>query len=225
MGEAFEELRREVLRIVARIDECARIIFGVRQRLHRNRIALLAEEKVGPMRFGNRVQINIGALRDILDRLREAGEGDERRSIGDLRGLVQEDAHIFEAEDFFDALLVVEAADPDPRAIRQFEESVLAMFLQFDARKAEAHHVGQRVEQDRGARRIGVEAQDGVARLGRFERARDDGADDQKCFARPCAAGKAGVALRPFEEATRALLPRAERHHAISSANGAWRGQ
>jgi hypothetical protein len=122
-------LGREIFFIVARIDEATRVILRIGELLHRNRIALLAEEKMGPMRFGNRVQIDIGALRDVVDRLRETGEGDECRGIGNLRGLVQEYAHIFEPKDFSDAFFVVEAADPNARAVRQFEESILPVYL------------------------------------------------------------------------------------------------
>ena len=95
------------------------------------------------------------------------------------------------------------------------------MFFQFAARKAEAHHGGQCVERDRGARRVGMKAQNCVARPRRLEAARDDGADDEKGLAGTRAARQAGVALRPFEQAPRALLRRAERHHAKSFAANA----
>src|SRR5579883_530455 len=217
IGEAFDKLRREIFRIVARIEEAAGIILWVGDRMHRNRIALLAEEKVRPMRFRNRVQIDIGALHHALDRLREPREGDESGRIRYLRGLVQEDAHIFETEDFFDARFVVEPADPDPRSVRQFRKPVLPTFRELDAREREPHHIGQSIERDRSARRIGMKAQDGVARSWRLQGARDNSADDQESFAGACAAGKANVALRPFEQAARTLLPEAERHHATTS--------
>jgi hypothetical protein len=112
--------------------------------------------------------------------LGKPGEGDQRRGIGNLRGFVQKDARIFEPEDFFDTLLVVEAADPDLRAVLEFEETVLPVFFQRHAAIAELHHVRQRVERDRGARRVRVKAQDRVARAGRLFGAREDGADDQE---------------------------------------------
>ncbi len=149
-----------------------------------------------------------------MHRLGEPCEGDQRGRIRDLRGLVQKDADIFQSEDLLDALLVVEAADPDAGFIRQLEETVLPVLLQLHARKAEPHDIGQRIERDGRARRIGVEAQDRMPRMRRCKRPRDDGLNDEKGFARARAAGKTGIALRRFKKTPRAFLARAESHHA-----------
>ena len=213
-GEAVEERRRQVLRIVARVDKGPRVGGGIGERLQRHGIAFLAEQHVRPVHLARRVEVDVGPLHEAGHDLGEARQGDQRGRIGDLRGLIEEDGRIFEAEDLLDAVLVVEAADPDARSVGKFEERVAARLLQHSLGKAEPHHRRQRVERDGGARGIGVKAQDGVAGTGSLQRPLHDGANDDERLARSRAAGKTGVALRPIQKAARGILARAERDHA-----------
>jgi hypothetical protein len=58
-----------------------------------------------------------------------------------------------------------------------------------------------------------MKAQDSVARFGRRQRAGNNGLHDEKRLAGPCAAGKAGIALRAFEKTPCLLLACAEYDH------------
>ena len=215
--EAVEEGGGEVVGVVARVEEGAREGVRVHQGLPRDRIPFVAEHHVRPMRLGDGVQVDIGALHQARHDLREAGEGDQRGFKRDLRGLVEEDAGEFEPEDLLDALVVVEAADDDLGSVFHREISLLPVFLQRDGREAELHDLRQRISRQRGAGGVGVEAQHRVTRARVLAGAFDDRADDEERLARARPSGETGRALRPVEQQARGLLRGAELHHAALS--------
>jgi hypothetical protein len=73
------------------------------------------------MTLVGRIEIVIGGLTQAFDDLRQAGQRDQHRCIGNLRTFVEKDGGIFLAQYLFDAILIVETGDPDLRSVLQRE--------------------------------------------------------------------------------------------------------
>ncbi len=102
-GTSFSATRqRSILSIVQSAPSRSSTDSPKRNRQLRDRIALLAEQAVGPVRLLDRIEVDQNAL---------LKPGDH-------------------------TILVVQAADPDLRAVGQGEVAVLSVLRQFSARKA-----------------------------------------------------------------------------------------
>lgn len=135
-----------------------------------------------------------GDLRRQFTLLREAGHGCLDRAPWYLRGLVEVQRGVLGTEDLLDALLVVEAADPDLRAVRQLDIVVCLVKPNAQSWEAELEHLGDGVRPDAGLGVVEPETEDRVPAARRVDGALDDGADQKERFARARAAAKHDVA-------------------------------
>lgn len=136
-----------------------------------------------------------------LHELREAGHSRFDAAPWDLARLVEVEGHIFLAQNLLHPLLVVEARDPDLRAIRQFDEEIRLIEPHPQRREAQFEHLGQRVRPDAGLGVVEPEPEYDMAAARRVDSALDDGADEQEGLAGARAAAKHDVAGRACKEA------------------------
>ena len=101
-----------------------------------------------------RVQVDVAALRQAGHLLREPGPCRQRRNVGDLTRLVEEDARELKTEDLVHALGIVEATEVDLAAVGQLKALVSPALLQGQPREAMPDHGRQRVSADRLPNRI-----------------------------------------------------------------------
>src|SRR5579875_1478132 len=103
--------------------------------------------------------------RMLANSIRYLGKPRESNQCGGiryLRGFVQEDGGIFEAEDFLNAVFIIESANPNARAIRQGKIAILPVLLERHARETKIDHLRQRPECDGSPRSIGPKTQYGM---------------------------------------------------------------
>lgn len=148
-----------------------------------------------------RATCRLGDLRRQLALLRKARHGRFDRPPRDLGGLVEVEGDVLGAEDLLDPLLVVEASNPDLRAVRQFEVEVRFVETRAQRREAQLQHLGHGVRPDAGLRVVEAEPEDGVSAAGGVDRALDDGADEQERLAGARAAAQHDIAGGRREEA------------------------
>ena len=146
------------------------------------------------------IEIDIFTLLKARHHLGEARAGSQVGLIFNLRRFIVVHRHIFLAQNFLDAILFIEATEPQLRLVGEMHEAILSLGFPIHLRKAEPHHLGKGVEPDRGSHGIHSSAQDDVARMGAAQRARDAGPCQDEGLARTCAAIHQGRTLLPAEQ-------------------------
>lgn len=136
-----------------------------------------------------------------LHLLREARHRRFDAAPWDLARLVEVEGHIFLAQNLLDPLLVVEARDPDLRAVGQLDVEIGLVEADPQRREAELEHFGERVAPDAGFRVIEAEPEDRMAAARRVDGALHDGTHEQERLARARAAAQHDVRGCAAEEA------------------------
>ena len=140
------------------------------QRLQRDRIALVAEQAVGPMRLADRVEIDDRrAGRDSRHDLRQPREA---RPAPMSRGFCEASLRNTVAYSRPRIFSTRSLSSRPPTAMREpfvSSKKPSCRAPSSSRRESKAHHGGQRIQRDRRARGVGVEAQDRVARSRRLD--------------------------------------------------------
>lgn len=130
-----------------------------------------------------RAACRLGDLRRQLAFLCEPGHGRFDRPPRDLAALVEVEGDVLGTQDLLDPLLVVEAGDPDLRAVRQFKVEIRLVEPRAQRWKAQLQHLGHGVGPDAGLGVIEPEAEDRMPAAGCVDRALDDVAHQDECLA------------------------------------------
>lgn len=135
-----------------------------------------------------------GDLGCQLDVLRKTRHRHLDRPPGDLGGLVEIQGRELLPQHLLDALLIIQAADPDLRAVGQLDVEIRPVPRHAQRGEAQLQHLGHRVGPDRRLRVIEPKAPDRVAAAGGINGSLNDVADDQESLARARTAAKHDVA-------------------------------
>ena len=162
-----------------------------------------SEEEISAKR-GNRITIRhpLGRIVCVI----EIVSPGNKSSRSALRAFVEKDGRVFLAEDLLDALLVVETADPDFRAVGQRKVALGLVLLEGRAGMAEPENLGQRIEGNRSARGIAAQAQNGMAGFVDANGALGDRANEQRGLAGTRAANEQRMPPRRQQQLRRLLL-------------------
>jgi hypothetical protein len=160
--------------------------------------------------LGRRIQVVEPAKPEVRVGLSESRAQHDDRAVGNLTALARVYGGVLLAEDLLGAIALVEAAEPELRAVRQLLEAVHAMRLGLDPRKTLAHDLRKRVEPHRRAQRVGVVPDEQVTRVRRAQPAHDHRAREQERLAGARTSDAARVRLRPGHHLRRLELLRRE---------------
>src|SRR5262245_34563661 len=114
------------------------------------RIDLVDEEAMQPGASARRVGVVERLLRHALDHLGEPGYSDLPRTPGDLTALIEVEPGVTLAQHLLDAVGLVQAAEPQLRAVGEPGYPQLLVELPFGAGEVGGHHRRQRVADDGG---------------------------------------------------------------------------